>query len=122
LLLYDIKSSKAIELAQKIANYYPKVKVRALARLDQGALDKIDVIYNGSGIGKKSNNSDSIYMTPLPDTLEIPSEIFAIDSNYTPLETLFLKQCRLAGCQTLNGFSHMVAFTPYIFQKFYLKI
>jgi shikimate 5-dehydrogenase len=34
-----------------------------------------------------------------------------MDANYTPWETLFLKQMAEQGFKTLNGFSHMLAGT-----------
>lgn len=110
LRLFDIQKNKQAQLRDKLGNHFPLLSVKEAESLDERAIAEADVIYNGTGVGKKSDNPSSVLATPLPDHLQVPATALAIDSNYTPWSTLFLEQCAKNGCQTTNGFSHMIAF------------
>ncbi|MDO4581714.1 MAG: shikimate dehydrogenase [Bacillota bacterium] len=57
-----------------------------------------DMVMNNTGLGMHS----SADKTPLPKEILRPGQI-CFDATYNPSETLFLKQAREAGCQTMNG-------------------
>ena len=109
--LYDTHHSKAIALADKLKRECLCSVVTPLKSLTQCIIFKASVIYNGTGVGKESSNLVSAYESPLPISMKANKDALAIDANYTPWETQFLRQCRSCGCDTLNGFSHMIAFT-----------
>lgn len=111
IFLYDTDHSKATALADKLKREHLQLVVTPLKLLTQDIIFNADVIYNGTGVGKESNNLVSIYKSPLPVGMKVRKDALAIDANYTPWETQFLRQCRSCGCDTLNGFSHMIAFT-----------
>lgn len=108
--LFDTTTKRKRALSNKLRHNFPNLSVSELRGFDEDTLSTIDVIYNGTGVGKKSDNPQSVFESPLPNSLIVPATILAIDANYTPWKTKFLQQCEASGCQTLNGFSHMVAF------------
>lgn len=109
--LFDTNSERMRLLADQLHLHFPSMPITQLPQLDSTSLSRSNVIYNGTGIGKKSDDPNSINESPVPGSLEIPEEILAIDANYTPWKTKFLQQFEQSGAQTSNGFSHMIAFT-----------
>lgn len=108
--LFDINSERVRLLTQKLRLHFPDLPVVELNKIDNTSFSRANVIYNGTGIGKKSDDPSSVEESPLPRSLQIPSNVLAIDANYTPWKTKFLQQFEESGSQTTNGFSHMIAF------------
>lgn len=108
--LFDTQTERERTLGRKLRHNFPDLLIVELPGFDEETVSDINVIYNGTGVGKKSDNPQSVLESPLADSLVVPSDILAIDANYTPWRTAFLRQCEENGCQTLNGFSHMIAF------------
>lgn len=111
LFLYDIDSKKTIVLRNKLNHYFPKLSVIVLNDINDFDFSSIDLVYNGTGVGKKGHNPSSINESPVRETINLNSNVLAIDANYTPFETKFLQLSRMQGCRTINGFPHMLAFT-----------
>jgi shikimate dehydrogenase len=97
-------------LYNRIKDCNKKVHLRIYSRDTNIDLREYDVIYNGTGLGKYSNDPSSIEKTPLDMRDYLRKNSLAIDANYTPWETRFLHECRLQALSTLNGYSHMLAF------------
>ncbi len=108
LLLFDVDFSRTKVLAQKLTKTFPKLEIIMLTSESDIKKNHPDFIYNGTGIGKTGNNPEFITKTPIA---YIPENSICIDANYTPWETKFLSIASNNGCVTLNGFSHMIAFT-----------
>jgi shikimate dehydrogenase len=109
--LFDINSKRTNLLARRLRLYFPVLPVIELPKLDNSAISRVDVVYNGTGVGKKSDDQNSVNESPVPSSIHIPKNIFAIDANYTPWKTKFFQQFEQSGARTTNGFSHMIAFT-----------
>lgn len=109
--LFDINSERVRLLAQQLHLHFSNLPIVELPQLNNSFLSQANVIYNGTGLGKKSYDPNSVNESPLPNSLTIPDNVFAIDANYTPWKTKFLQQFEQSGSQTLNGFSHMIACT-----------
>jgi shikimate 5-dehydrogenase len=109
--LIDVEFPKADGLAKRLKAIAPKLDVTVLDR--RGPLDfrDYDTFYNGTGLGKLSPHANGGALSPLLADDLFPVEGLAIDANYTPWETPFLKRLRERGFATLNGFSHMVGST-----------
>lgn len=109
--LFDTNTERVSLLAHQLHFHFPNLPIVELSKLDKSILSRSNVIYNGTGIGKKSDDPSSVNESPIPSSLELPENILAIDANYTPWKTKFLHQFEQSGAQTSNGFSHMIAFT-----------
>lgn len=109
ILLFDIDASKSRYLARRLLSNYPKLDVVVGRSVD--SFSEYDVIYNGTGLGKKSINANSIHESPIRQVSAAHTQALAIDANYTPWETEFLRICKSNGYPILNGFSHMIGFT-----------
>lgn len=108
--LISIHRQSSEALYNRIKDCNKKVHVRIYSRDTNLDLRDYDVIYNGTGLGKYSNDPSSIEKSPLENMDYLPKTSLAIDANYTPWETRFLHDSRLQGLSTLNGYSHMLAF------------
>ncbi len=109
--LVEINKEKRDKLALLLQTFYPSTSIVVFER--DGPLDfsDFDIFYNGTGLGKFSNDPNSTLRSPLLKGDIIPTLGLAIDANYTPWETLFLQQMAIYGFQTVNGSSHMIAFS-----------
>jgi shikimate 5-dehydrogenase len=106
--LFDLDSTKTNSLLLKLQTSFSDLLIHNVQVLDRHTVSAIDVIYNGTGVGKISNdNHDSAKSL---SNLLIPSNILVIDANYTPWKTQFIKLCEKK-YKSLNGFPHMIAFT-----------
>ncbi len=108
--LFDLDSTKTNSLLLKLQANFSDLLIHNVQVLDRHTVSAIDVIYNGTGVGKISNDPITTAQSPLSNLL-IPSNILVIDANYTPWKTQFIKLCEKKGCKSLNGFPHMIAFT-----------
>lgn len=106
--LVDINVERRHGLAMVLKKVFPSTTVIELDR--NGALDfsEFDIFYNGTGLGKFSNDPQALSRSPLVEGDMFPKTGLAIDANYTPWKTRFLEQMTDRGFQTLNGFSHML--------------
>lgn len=109
--LVEINDERKEKLNAVLKKMHPLTPVITFDR--KGSLDFSDfnVFYNGTGLGKFGKDPLSISLTPLIEGDIFPNNGLAIDANYTPWETPFLKQCAEQGFQILNGYSHMLAST-----------
>lgn len=109
--LVEIDEEKRERLARLLKAFYPSTQVIVFER--NGPLDfsDFDIVYNGTGLGKFSKDPHALLRTPLLQGDIFPPMGLAIDANYTPWETRFLKQMAEHGFKTLNGFSHMLSAT-----------
>lgn len=108
--LFDTFPQKKEDLARKLRSSFPNLLLVVLPQITSESIAQTNVVYNGTGVGKKSDNPASLKESPLPEEIDLPSGVLAIDANYTPWKTRFLQQFEQAGSQTLNGFPHMIAF------------
>lgn len=108
IILFDINQSKLNELEKKLTISFPNIEISTINSEKEIINIRPDIIYNGTGIGKTSDDPQTITQTPITN---IPANCICIDANYTPWETKFLKLAKEKQCKTLNGFSHMIAFT-----------
>lgn len=108
LILFDIDDSKIAQLMYKLTKSFPHLNVSFIVSEKEIINIEPDIIYNGTGIGKSSDNPDSLSQTPLTN---FPMSSTCIDANYTPWKTEFLKLAEQKNCQIVNGFTHMIAFT-----------
>jgi shikimate dehydrogenase len=89
-----------------------RVKVTALAQefgvtcapVQGASFREYDVVINTTPLG----SGDFVWHTPA-DADQLTGARLAYDLIYNPLETEFLKQARLAGCDTLGGLSMLAA-------------
>lgn len=107
--LVDVDKQKADSLCEKLRLHYPNLSVISFDRTSPLNFTAFDVFYNGTGLGKFSHDPQSINCTPVLEGDIFPAVGLAIDANYRPWETVFLKDFAKLGYQTLNGFGHMIA-------------
>ena len=110
--LVDINPEKRDKLYSVLKNMYPQKSICILDR-EAGPIDfsDFDIFYNGTGLGKFGQDPFSLKRSPLVEGDVFPETGFAIDANYTPWQTQFLKQFESLQFKTLNGYSHMIAST-----------
>lgn len=109
--LVDIDFARSEVLSQRLQKLNPNTIVNIYNRDICIDLNEYTIIYNGTGLGKFSDDPDSIKKSPIHPKDILPDSGYAIDANYTPWETTFLLQSKMNGLKTLNGFSHMLSFT-----------
>ena len=78
----------------KVAEYVPNPNSAEAMEIAHNA----DVLLNATGLGMHK----TIDKTPFPQKI-IRKEQVCFDATYNPSETLFLKQAKEVGCETLNG-------------------
>ncbi len=81
-------------------------------------LRQYSIIYNGTGLGKFSYDTEALTKTPIKAMDILPENGWAFDANYTPWKTQFLIQCENR-MKIHNGFSHMVGFTSLHMSKIF---
>ena len=94
---YDIKAERAVECAERSAEYAPS---RALDSLDPASYP---VIVNATGLGMHG----ALDATPL-DKDRMNSETFYIDLTYAPSKTRFLKDAESIGARIKNGLGMVI--------------
>lgn len=109
-MLIDIDLVKAEGLQQRLRFINRSLSLRVAERTGGMDLKDYEVFYNGTGMGKYSQDSASLDRTPLLEGDVLPTTGLAIDANYTPWETKFLRELRARSFGVLNGFSHMIGF------------
>lgn len=109
--LLDIYNGKSESLKHILNKKYPNLCVTVFNRKSCIDFSSFDIFYNGTGLGKFSEEKESIYKTPLIKKDIFPECGLAIDANYTPEKTQFLKTLSKKGFPCLNGFSHMLSST-----------
>jgi shikimate dehydrogenase len=111
--LIDVDQEKAVKLKARLDQLMPPGAgpVRILPSYDGRDLSSFDIIYNGTGLGKRSQADSDLSASPLNEHDLLPSEGTAIDAVYTPEKTQFLSQCEKDGMRIINGLSHMLACT-----------
>ncbi len=108
--LFDTSTKRKKTLANKLRLSFKNLSVIEVPQITNESIVQANIIYNGTGVGKESDNPNSVDESPLSQAITIPNGELAIDANYTPWKTKFLQQSEQAGLQTLNGFPHMIAF------------
>lgn len=108
--LFDTFPQREKVLAERLRSSFPNLLVVEVPEVISESIALANIIYNGTGVGKKSDNPASVHENPLSQEILIPRYVLAIDANYTPWTTKFLQRFEKAGSQTLNGFPHMIAF------------
>ena len=108
--LIDVQVERAEALAGKLLAANKKLKIAVHDRSSEIDMRRFDVFYNGTGLGKETNQN-AFLLTPIHAFDMFPEEGLAFDANYIPAETAFLRRFGVMGFTTLNGFSHMIAFT-----------
>jgi len=109
--LIDIDKEKKEKLLAVLKTHYPTIPVIAFDRNGPLDLSDFEIFYNGTGLGKFSNDPNVLLRSPLMEGDIMPKTGLAIDANYTPWKTLFLQQMADHGFATLNGYSHMLGST-----------
>jgi shikimate 5-dehydrogenase len=104
--LCDVVSDRPLALQQRILSANRNAKVSIIGPNSMRNLSEYDVLYNGTGLGKRPRLNES----PLHSSDIIDANLF-IDAIYTPSETRFLEQRRKLGARVINGLSHMLAST-----------
>jgi shikimate dehydrogenase len=86
---------------------HPDTCLQALA-LEQDTLvetvRQTDLLVNTTTVGMTPNLHESIW----PDEVQLPSNLTVFDLVYNPLETLLLKQARLAGANAVDGLGMLI--------------
>jgi len=109
--LVDTHFERADELAQKLRNKNPRLKLFLSDRSEELNLRDYEIFYNGTGLGRQGFDLNACLLTPLHAFDELPKYGYAFDASYTPWETAFLRRFMSSDFETLNGFSHMVGFS-----------
>lgn len=109
--LVDTQFDRAQILAEKLRAKNPRLKLFLSDRAEELNLRDYEIFYNGSGLGRQGYDLNACLLTPLHAFDELPKQGYAFDASYTPWETAFLRRFMSLDFETLNGFSHMVAFS-----------
>ena len=64
----DPATERVNDLSNKLTYNFPELPVSEIKNIDRNTA-KIDIIYNGTGVGKRSDNDSSILESPLPNDL-----------------------------------------------------
>ena len=94
---------KAVELVKQLGEFSPNAHLRYIEQEDAIYNLQPDLIINTTSLGMWPN----VQNTPLENYVFSP-QITVIDIIYNPIETLFLKRAREAGCVTVNGLDMLV--------------
>jgi len=101
LYIYDFMEASAKELVDDInKNFGPCAEYVPFADTDaaMAIAHEADVLINATGLGM-FKTADK---TPFPKSIIRPAQL-CFDATYNPAETLFLKEAKELGCQTING-------------------
>lgn len=109
--LVDIVNEKANSLRDKLKRKNSELDITVLSRKNPIDFSPFEIIYNGTGLGKFGNSIRTFNLTPFHEGDLYPEKGLAVDANYTPWVTAFLKHLSKQGMDTCNGFSHMIGFT-----------
>ena len=107
-LIVEITSENTTTMVGMLRESFPHIEVATLIRPADADFSSYDFVYNGSGIGKASADPVTATLSPLKSSDKFATTGVAIDANYTPSETMFLKQMRAHGYTTVNGLRHML--------------
>lgn len=94
---YDIFYSKACQLAKKIKNCYPKIKIVAVKNKQDIDLGCVDLLVNATGIGRKKTDPLVI------DLCAASGNLVVYDLIYNPLKPRLLVEAEKRGLKTING-------------------
>ncbi len=94
-------------IQQQLTSWSPNITVLPYEDLDQMAqvVAEADVIINTTNVGMGADTG-----VPLADSVMAvlqPGQ-FVADAIYAPLETQFLKEAKVQGCQTMNGINMLI--------------
>lgn len=106
--LIEVDPARGEKLRSTLTELNPELRCELLMRPAAADLSGCDFLYNGTGLGKTSNNTSSVTRTPLVSGDRLPQDALAIDITYVPSTTSFLKALEANGNHALNGFSHMI--------------
>lgn len=107
--LVDIDNDRCEKLKELLIKQNPKLSILIFDRRSPADFTRFDVFYNGTGLGKMSDNPNSLAKTPLLAGDLFPQKGIAIDANYHPWQTAYLKEFAKRNYQIVNGFGHMIA-------------
>ena len=94
-VIFDIDSERAADLAEKMQNIFPRAYVRSAP--------KVDVVRQCTGLVNCSPVGMERYPgAPVPIEL-LRKDQWVADIVYFPIETVLLKAARARGCATLDG-------------------
>jgi shikimate 5-dehydrogenase len=107
--LVDIDNTRLEKLKKLLLLTNPQLSIVKFDRKFPADFTEFEIFYNGTGLGKMSEDPASIYKTPLLEKDVFPTEGVAIDANYHPWQTAFLKEFAKRNYLIVNGFGHMIA-------------
>jgi shikimate dehydrogenase len=108
--LVEVDPPRATKLADLMARVNPDLDCSIVLRPNSADFREYDFFYNGTGLGKKSNDPNFDSQSPIIRGDRFPTAGVAVDANYTPSSPLFLRQMEELGLSTVNGRSHMLGF------------
>ena len=95
--VYDIDKFRSLALINRFNKLFPDCSIKAVASIDELALEQKDLLVNASPVGMK--DSDPLIINPA----HLHKNIFVYDLIYNPAKTKLLKAAQDAGCGYYNG-------------------